>query len=226
MELRRKYQITEYCHRFLEEYIHEGDVCIDATAGNGNDTEFLCRRAGENGKVYAFDIQRRAIENTGKRLEESGLAGRAVLICAGHEHMKEYVKEPAAAVVFNLGYLPGGDHALATRPDTTVEAVKQGLEILRPGGVMSLCIYSGGDTGYEERDTLLAWLRDLDPAKWLVLVNCYYNRKNDPPLPVFIIRTDPSRPAKNKGKSSAEGGTQKAVQNRSSALTEGEPEYV
>lgn len=80
MELRRKYQITEYCHRFLEEYIHEGDVCIDATAGNGNDTEFLCRRAGENGKVYAFDIQRRAIENTGKRLEESGLAGRAVLI--------------------------------------------------------------------------------------------------------------------------------------------------
>ena len=38
------FQITEYCHHILEEYIEEGDICIDATAGNGGDTEFLCQK--------------------------------------------------------------------------------------------------------------------------------------------------------------------------------------
>ena len=94
-------------------------------------------------------------------------------------------------MVFNLGYLPGGDHAVATKADTTLRAAEQALELLKPGGVVSLCIYSGGDTGYEERDTLLSWLRELDPRRWLVIVNCYYNRRNDPPLPVFIIRLEP-----------------------------------
>lgn len=191
MGIREKYQITEYCHHFLRDYIREGDICVDATAGNGGDTEFLCRLAGENGKVYAFDVQEQAVRSTEERLERAGLRDRAELICAGHERMKEFVKERAAAVVFNLGYLPGGDHAVATKADTTLRAAEQALELLKPGGVVSLCIYSGGDTGYEERDTLLSWLRELDPRRWLVIVNCYYNRRNDPPLPVFIIRLEP-----------------------------------
>ena len=53
---------------------------------------------------------------------------------------------------------------------------------------MSLCIYSGGDTGYEEKNTLLAYLKELDTKQWLVIVHSYYNRKNDPPLPVFVVR--------------------------------------
>lgn len=191
MGIREKYQITEYCHHFLRDYIREGDICVDATAGNGGDTAFLCRLAGERGKVYAFDVQEQAVRSTEERLERAGLRDRAELICAGHERMKEFVKERAAAVVFNLGYLPGGDHAVATKADTTLRAAEQALELLKPGGVVSLCIYSGGDTGYEERDALLSWLRELDPRRWLVIVNCYYNRRNDPPLPVFIIRLEP-----------------------------------
>ena len=191
MGIREKYQITEYCHHFLRDYIREGDICVDATAGNGGDTEFLCRLAGESGKVYAFDVQEQAVRSTEERLERAGLRDRAELICAGHERMKEFVKERAAAVVFNLGYLPGGDHAVATKADTTLRAAEQALELLKPGGVVSLCIYSGGDTGYEERDALLSWLRELDSRRWLVIVNCYYNRRNDPPLPVFIIRLEP-----------------------------------
>ena len=190
MDTRRKYQITEYCHRFLSEYISEGDICIDATAGNGSDTEFLCRMVGETGKVYAFDIQRQALENTREKLERAGFPERAELICSGHERMDEHVAEKAAAVVFNLGYLPGGDHALATKAETSLEAVKAAMTLLKPGGVISLCIYSGGDTGYEERDVLLGWLKDADPRKWLVIVNSYHNRKNDPPLPVFILRLE------------------------------------
>ena len=62
----KNFQITEWCHHFIEEHVRTGDVCIDATMGNGNDTELLCRLAGVQGTVLAFDIQPAAIENTKK----------------------------------------------------------------------------------------------------------------------------------------------------------------
>lgn len=188
MKGKKDYQITQFCHRFLEEHIEEGSCCIDATCGNGNDTEFLCRMAGETGKVYAFDIQAQAVERTAERLENAGYRERAVLYCAGHEQMSEYVKEKADAVMFNFGYLPGGDHKVATRAETSLRALREAMGLLKEGGVISLCIYSGGDTGYEERDALLAYLRELDPRQWRVIACSYYNRKNDPPLPVFVVR--------------------------------------
>ncbi len=105
--MRKRFQITEYCQNFMKDYIGEGDLCIDATAGNGGDTEFLCRMVGESGRVCAFDIQDAALEYTKERLEKSGLAERAVLIRDGHERMGYYVKEEVAAIMFNFGYLPG-----------------------------------------------------------------------------------------------------------------------
>ncbi len=186
--MKNRFQITEYCHHFLEEYISEGDCCIDATAGNGNDTEFLCQRAGKTGKVYAFDIQKEAIEHTRSRLAEAGISDRAELILDGHEHMAEYVSGEVKAVVFNFGYLPGGNHAIATRSETSLEAVRQAMDLLQVGGILNLCIYSGKDTGFEEKEALLSFLKGLDSKKWLVLVHAYYNRENHPPLPVFVIR--------------------------------------
>ena len=93
-----------------------------------------------------------------------------------------------SAIQFNFGSLTGGGHSIAENARTSLQAVEQGMELLKTGGVMSLCIYSGGDTGYEERDALLAYLKGLDARKWLVIVHSYYNRKNDPPLPVFVVR--------------------------------------
>lgn len=182
------YQITEFCRRMVKEHIQSGDCCIDATAGNGKDTEFLCGQVGENGKVYAFDIQKEALEKTAERLEMSGLSQRCERILDGHEKMKNYVREQVSAVMFNFGYLPGGDHKIATKPETSVRAVQEGLALLKKGGIMSLCIYSGGDTGYEEKEILLQYLKELDPQEFLVIMGWYYNRQNDPPLPVFVIR--------------------------------------
>lgn len=186
--MRKRFQITEYCHHFLKEFISENDVCIDATAGNGNDTEFLCRMVGANGKVYAFDIQEKAIENTRKRLEEAGLVETAELILDSHEKMGEYVKEEAQIIMFNFGYLPGGDHDIATNAKSSVRAIEEGLSLLKVNGIMNLCIYSGGHTGYEERDAILSYIKELDTKKWLVIMSTFYNRRNDPPIPVFIIR--------------------------------------
>lgn len=189
-EIRKQYQITEYCHQFIKMHIGENDRCIDATAGNGCDTEFLCGLVGAGGKVYAFDIQEQALEHTRERLQSAGYEDRAVLILDGHEHMADHVKEEVGAVVFNFGYLPGGDHSIATAGKTSLEAIRQGMELLRTGGVMSLCIYNGGDTGYEEKELILDFLRELDAKKWLVIATEYFNRKNNPPMPVFVMKLE------------------------------------
>ena len=84
--------------------------------------------------------------------------------------------------------MPAGDHSIATKPETTIEALRQSLALLKPGGLISLCIYSGGDSGFEEKDAVLAYLRNLDSGDYLVLVTEYYNRPNNPPIPAAVVR--------------------------------------
>ena len=96
--------------------------------------------------------------------------------------------ESADGIYFNFGYLPGGDHSLATRGETSVKAMDVGLSLLKKKGVMALCIYSGGDTGFEERDMILKYLKQLDEKKYLVILNCFYNRQNNPPMPAFVVK--------------------------------------
>ena len=71
---------------------------------------------------------------------------------------------------------------------TSAEAIKKGLKILKSGGMMNLCIYSGGDTGFEEKERLLEFLRKLPAREYTVIVNEYYNRENHPPMPVFVFK--------------------------------------
>lgn len=185
----KSYQITEFVHHFLETHVKRGDVCIDATMGNGNDTLKLCELVGEQGKVYAFDIQAQALENTKKLLEDQKVIHIASLILDSHTHMLHHIKEPQVdCIVFNFGYLPSGDHTLSTKSNTSIEAILQGLSLLKKGGLMSLCIYSGGDSGFEERDALLEFLKHLDAKKYLVILSSYYNRPNNPPIPVMVIK--------------------------------------
>lgn len=184
----KNYQITEWCARFIREHVKEGDVCIDATAGNGNDTLLLCELAGKTGKVFAFDIQEQAVKRTKERVEECGYKNVRVLL-ESHVRMGDYVQEEeASCIVFNFGYLPGGDHTLSTKKESSIEAVRKGLSLLKKGGLMSLCIYSGGDSGFEERDAILDYVQTLDAKRYLVIVTAYFNRPNHPPLPVMILK--------------------------------------
>ncbi len=186
---KQDYQITSWCRRLMREHVKEGSLCIDATMGNGNDTAWLCQLAGKSGKVFAFDIQSQAIENTKKRLEQQACECAYELILDSHSNMCNYVeKDTADCIVFNLGYLPGGNHSIATSAETTIQALEQGLHILRKNGLMSVCIYSGGDSGFTERDAVLEWLKTLNPKEYLVLVTQYFNRPNNPPIPAAIIR--------------------------------------
>ena len=185
----KRYTIVEFTHDYLKNWIKEGSLWIDATAGNGHDTAFLCERVGQAGKVIAFDIQEQAMENTRKRLESLELMERCQLVLNSHEHMMDYAgKETVDGIVFNLGYLPGGDHKKATKATSSVSAIKTGLECLKPGGIMCICVYSGQDTGFEEKNAVLQYMKEINSKEYLVIVSEFYNRPNCPPIPIFILK--------------------------------------
>lgn len=154
---------------YMRRTLREGDTAVDATMGNGHDTQFLCELVGASGQVYAFDVQQSALDNTGKRLEDAGMADRATLILAGHETMAQFVRSPVRAVMFNLGWLPGAQHIVTTKTNTTLEAVSAAAGLLLPGGVMTICVYPGHEEGGRELSALLNWAAGLDVRTYNVL---------------------------------------------------------
>lgn len=150
-------------HLVLRTHLREGDLAVDATCGNGHDTLLMAELVGNTGRVWSFDIQEQAIQQTAARLTETGLAGRVELLHTGHETMSEHVSGELGAVAFNLGYLPGGDQSVITRPETTLAAFGQALGLLRPGGILAVSVYPGHDGGASERRTVDAWAAALPP---------------------------------------------------------------
>lgn len=183
-----KLNTLSVAHRFIKEHIKEGDLCIDATAGRGNDTLFLSRLVGEKGHIIAFDIQDEAIKSTKELLESEGISW-AQVIKDSHSNMSLYAKEETvSAIVFNFGYLPGGDHSICTKAESSIKAIEEGLLLLKPSGVMSLCIYYGKDSGFDEKNALMEYLKAIDSKKYTVIVTDFYNRPNCPPIAVSVIK--------------------------------------
>lgn len=183
----RTYQITEWCSHFIKLQVQPGDLCIDATAGNGHDTLLLSQLAGPEGRVLAFDIQKAALYSARQHLSDHHAPDNVTCLLDSHSHMEQYAQpDTVSCIVFNFGYLPSGDHKISTKSETSISAIAQGLRLLKKDGLMSLCIYSGGDSGFEERDALLKYLQTLDHKQYLVILSCYYNRPNHPPIPVLI----------------------------------------
>ena len=153
-------------HIMLHDFVRSGDKVVDATCGNGHDTLLLAGLVGSEGRVWGFDIQQQGIAETSRKLIEAGVEGQVTLVHSGHELMAECLFEPVQIVLFNLGYLPGGDRLLITRPETTVAALQQSLELLVPGGITMVTIYPGHCGGNEERQAVDGWATVLDPRKF------------------------------------------------------------
>ena len=184
----RQWNALGVSHRFIKQHLPQNGFAIDATAGNGGDTLMLCETVGHAGRVLAFDIQSQAVENTRKLLAENGWENGQVVLDS-HAAMDQYAAaESADCVVFNFGWLPGGDHNVFTRKESSLAAIEKGLACLKAGGIMSLCIYYGRNNGYEERDAILEYVRNLDHRCYTVMVVDFANRINDPPIPVFIVK--------------------------------------
>ena len=165
-----------------------GARAVDATMGNGKDTLWLCGLVGETGRVYAFDVRGEAVARTRERLEREGVADRAALFCRGHEHMAEVVDGPVDAVMFNLGWLPGAEHGVTTRVETTLQAADAALTLLKPEGLLTICVYPGHDEGTRELNALTAWAASLDPRRYDALMKHYMNQPNDPPVLIAVKR--------------------------------------
>lgn len=183
-------RVLDFSKSLLKSTVGEGEIAVDATVGNGHDTVFLAGLTGRNGHVYGFDIQPEAIEQTRKRLQKHGLADRVTLFSKGHEKAGECLPDLAqgrvAGAIFNLGYLPGSDKVIVTKPETTVSAVSQLIGLLRPGGLIVLVVYHGHEGGEAERDRLLDFAGSLDQQLFQVLQYSFINQKNHAPFIVAI----------------------------------------
>ena len=179
-------RVLQYAQTLLKSAVHEGNVAVDATAGNGHDTLFLAQLVGDDGFVYAFDVQKQAVDATLHRLLDHALEHRALVLNDGHENVAKYVNKPVAGAIFNLGYLPGSDHEIITRPNTTIQALESLLKLLKVGGIIVLVIYHGHEGGKEERDEVIRFVSEL-PQKYIhVLRYEFLNQKNDPPFVIAL----------------------------------------
>lgn len=182
------YGAVPLAHFYLSFVLKPGDVAVDATCGNGGDTELLARLVGEKGRVWAFDIQDSALRTAGERLEGARLSERVTFVQAGHERMAEYVAPGVGAVVFNLGYLPGAGNGVATSAATTVAALEAGAKLLRLGGVVTIALYTGHPSGAAEAQAVVAWGAGLAPQLFNVWQSRQLNRSDVAPYVVVIER--------------------------------------
>ncbi len=180
--------IVDSLHKFTQEtikrYVSSKSVVVDATCGNGNDTLFLATRA-HRGKVYAFDIQKEAINNTKNKC---CMLNNIEYICDSHQHLSQYVSEPIDLAIYNLGYLPNSSSNLTTNACSTISALEQTLLLLKPNGACLVTIYTGHDNHEEERN-ILPFIQQLSKYKYHVLKYEFINLVNPPYL--IIIEKKP-----------------------------------
>lgn len=162
--------ILRAARRLVAGSLRSGGIAVDATAGRGRDTLFLARWVGPQGKVFAFDLQPAAIEETAQRLQTARLAERVRLIAQGHETLGAYL-ETIDAAMFNLGYLPLSDKSVVTQTETTLLALDQCLERLSHRGIITVVAYPGHTGGDVETAAVEQWFQDH--ARFRQRVACY-----------------------------------------------------
>lgn len=169
---------------FLRKHIKKGGVAVDFTMGNGHDTAFLSREVGEEGHVYAFDIQAKALASTAETLKKEECPDNCTLICDSHSNVLDYVNERICVGVFNLGYLPGGmNKQVTTLRPTTMEAVKAAISLLDNDGGLLIAVYPGHEEGRLEGEMLTEYFSTLDRKK--ICVGCF-RIMNSPTSPFFF----------------------------------------
>ena len=172
-------------HEIVKKYTPQGGVAVDATAGRGYDTAFLCDVVGKDGKVYAFDIQAAAVESTKNRLTENGLISRCTLILDSHSNAEKYIEGSFKAGMFNLGWLPGSaDKSVTTKRETTLPAVEFAVSRIASDGILIIAVYPGHPEGDAEGKMVCDYLATLDRRVFCVTM---IKILNSPTSPFFMV---------------------------------------
>lgn len=181
---------TELAWTLLRGAIHDGDLVIDATAGNGHDTVFLAGCVGENGRVLAFDVQQAAIRSASERVAIAGFSSRVDFHQASHASMACHAPPGSVAVVmFNLGYLPGEDHQLTTESAETLAALEAAALVLKPGGIISVVCYPGHEAGAGESAAVEVWMNSRSTDGWRVAKYSMLGTLR--PAPFLLVASSP-----------------------------------
>ena len=188
-------RMVDWAQHFLAEVLFPGALAIDLTAGQGRDTLFLYRQVGLAGRILAFDIQETALHTAASLLQEAGarvhwhtaepiapFSPGVHLLHASHALLDRFLAEPAHAAIANLGYLPGGDLAIATEAASTLAALEQVLRRLVAGGRLAVTVYTGQVGGSEEGAAVTSFFSSLPSADWHVLRLQVGNRSTSPYL--------------------------------------------
>lgn len=153
---------TDLAHLLVRQSLKPGDWAVDATVGNGHDLRFLAQIVGPSGRVFGFDVQESALGRAAALVRG---AGQVTFVKCGHERMAERLpieaKGRLGAVMFNLGYLPGGAKDVATLTDTTLCALEQALSFINTGGIVTLVLYRGHPGGEEEAEAVALFAQRL-----------------------------------------------------------------
>ncbi|EDS72719.1 methyltransferase domain-containing protein [Anaerofustis stercorihominis] len=179
--------VTEITNVIIDNKVVSGNIVLDMTMGNGNDTLYLSKKVGEKGKVYAFDIQSQAVKNTKKLLDENRI-NNAVLINDSHENVLNYVTDKVDFAVYNLGYLPGGDKKIVTKSSSSVKSIEYVLTVLNNDGIIVICAYVGHEGGMEEYKDILSFVSSLSKSNFNVTKLEHTNRKPVSPKMIIIER--------------------------------------
>ena len=163
--------LTIQAHDAIRDLVCQGEIAIDATAGNGHDTQFLAELVGSDGTIFAFDIQETALQKTALRLKDAKVQN-VILINRDHADLSSVIPEEyhgrVAAVMFNLGYLPGADKQVVTSAESTRKGILQAVTLLRPGGVLTVLAYTGHDGGNDEADAVAEVLGGLPKEQFVM----------------------------------------------------------
>lgn len=192
-------------------------TAIDATCGNGHDTLWLAGLCDKvyafdiqaeaieatkkllSERKISCDVPKHQVDNSTSSAASAAYADeksengcrrdcKVELICDTHENMNNYVKEKAAVIVFNLGYLPSGDKSIATTAESTLNALNDSLELLRTDGLLCVTMYQGHEAGKKEREAVLEWAKTLDKGIYHCIHTDMINQPNCPPEILFVTK--------------------------------------
>ncbi|MEG0284308.1 MAG: class I SAM-dependent methyltransferase [Erysipelotrichales bacterium] len=151
-------RISDYTKLVINNFIDKDMNAIDMTLGNGHDSEYL---ANHFNKVYAFDIQEQAIQNSKDFLKEYS---NIEYYLDSHENFDKYNFENIKVYIFNLGYLPGFDKDITTNIDSTLNAIKKVIAQMKKGTLLSITIYPGHQEGNVEKEVIEEYINTLDSS--------------------------------------------------------------
>lgn len=176
----------EIASDYIHKYVKVGDICLDATLGNGNDISMIAKLVGNKGMVYGFDIQDIAIENTNTLLMSENLINRVKIINDSHENIDKYIDSKLDFIIYNLGYLPKGDKNIITNSETTIKSIRKSLNLMGSRSIMIITTYIGHPGGKEEDYAVSELLSSLNQKSYNILKNEFINQINKPPK-LYIV---------------------------------------